>query len=292
MKTTDLSIIIVTFNNQDIIRECLQSISRYFDSLTIELILIDNQSTDQTRDILSESWPAFAHKHCIFNEQNEGYTRGVNQGLKIASGKYILMLNPDVIFPQAILYDLFEMLDDFTAVVVPQLRYPDGRIQPSCRRFPQKSDVLFESLGLSKIFPDSDRWNRWRMPQFDHKTSRFVEQPQGAFLLTTRETLEKIGLLDERFYMFFSDVEWCRRVYENGFKILFAAEHFVYHVHGASVRKKRKKMILTSHRSFIQYFQKYDKTFGQKCLTAGVWFLLAMGTIPRLICASWPFAKR
>lgn len=267
----DISVVIVTYNNLAIIQECLKTLSRVLAPYASEVIVIDNASSDGTAWNLGliVHWRrrTFKRSEIILNSRNLGYTRAVNQGLRLCRGRFVLMLNPDIDFKDSPFPRLFELLEDERiAVVAPQLRFLDGRIQPSCRRFPAKRDVFFEVLGLSRLFFNSPFFNRWRMPDFDHQTSRDVEQPQGAFLLMRRSLIERIGLLDERFPMFFSDVDFCRRAAQAG-RIHFCADVSVRHWQGDSVRQRRAAMILSSHRSFVDYFSKYDNGVWQRLST-------------------------
>lgn len=287
-KEFDISVVLVTFNNKAIIRHCLSSLSRALTLYPSQVVIVDNDSRDGTALILQNEdiWQPFQFNNIvrIFNRQNTGYTHAVNQGLEHCSGRFVLLLNPDIVFaddPFSRLLPLFENPE--IAVVAPQLRFPNGEIQPSCRRFPQKRDVFFEFLGLSRLFINSAFFNRWRMPDFSHDYSRDIDQPQGAFLLFRRSTLKQIGSLDGRFPMFFSDVDWCYRVRQIGGKIWFCAEKFVYHLQGASVRSRRAEMILTSHRSFVDYFRKYDATLWQKMSTCCVHVLLLAAMPVRLL---------
>lgn len=274
----DISVVIVTFNNRYTIGRCIKTLARFMSPLQVELILIDNASTDGTRTILEKidrRRPSdFASLTVLFNSQNLGYTRAVNQGLVLCRGRYVLLLNPDIEFVAPILTTLTALFARCEIVAVaPQLRYPNGKIQPSCRRFPIKRDILFEILGLSRLFPRSALFNRWRMPDFAHDHSRAVEQPQGAFLLIRRSVMQTVGPLDERFPMFFSDVDLCRRLYQHGV-IWFCAEGYVVHLQGVSVHQVRDRMIVSSHRSFADYFAKYDHTKRQAAVTLLIRFVL------------------
>jgi GT2 family glycosyltransferase len=285
----DISVIIVTFNNREIIKRCLATLSVALSGYTSQLCLIDNNSTDGTPALLQQEnfWKQFTFQAVeeLYNSENLGYTKGVNQGLRRARGRFVLMLNPDIIFTGYPFEKLFEILksEKNIGVVSPQFRFPDDTIQPSCRRFPAKRDVVFEFLGLTKIFARSAHFNAWRMPDFSHSESSDVCQPQGAFLLTRKEVLDKIGILDEFFPMFFSDVDWCRRVIEQGWRIRFVASVYVYHIRGASVNKNRSRMIVSSHKSFVDYFSKYDQSWRDRCNTAIIHFLLLMATPLRLL---------
>jgi len=284
----DISIVIVTFNNRPIIRRCLQTLSASLEGYSSQLCIIDNQSHDGTAELLQSPnfWKPFSFDAVeeLYNSKNLGYTKGINQGLERATGRHILLLNPDIVFQGKIFASLFDILqNENIGVVSPQFRYPDEAIQPSCRRFPTKLDVLFEFFGLTRVFSQSAFFNAWRMPDFDHQHSRDVHQPQGAFLLMRNEVLDKVGFLDELFPMFFSDVDWCRRVITDNWRIYFFASDFVYHIRGASVNQKRARMIVSSHKSFVDYFRKYDKTRLDRCATFFIQLLLLVATPLRVL---------
>ncbi len=285
--TIDLSIVIVTFNNADIICSCCNALAEHLDGIRVQLVIVDNASSDDTPSMLKKIEFSLSGHFDItiqLNRKNIGYTRGVNQGIKTSRGDFILILNPDVIVTSSLPLILKRFQKDKRiGVLAPQLRYPDGRIQPSCRRFPRRRDVLYECMALTILFPQSPRFNSWRMPDFDHKSVLDNCQPQGAFLLTSRKVIEHIGLFDERFTMFFSDVDWCRRVIDAGFIIRFLPDFFVYHIQGASIRQRRAEMIISSHRSFIHYFAKYNQSWLHRTGTKLSFFLLLIGTLPRLI---------
>jgi len=283
----DLSVVIVTFNNADIIFPCCNALAEHLGNMQTQLIIIDNSSSDDTRFTLRKiesSFSGYFDIHVFLNRENTGYTRGVNQGIKMSRGEYLLIMNPDVIVTSSLspLFEQFEE-EDKIGVLAPQLRYPDGRIQPSCRRFPKRRDVLYECMALAILFPQSPRFNSWRMPDFDHKNVLDNCQPQGAFLLTSQKVIERVGRFDEHFTMFFSDVDWCRRVIDAGFIIRFLPKTFVYHIQGASIRQRRAEMIISSHRSFIHYFEKYNSSRIHRIGTKLAFLFLLVGTLPRLI---------
>jgi GT2 family glycosyltransferase len=286
----DISVVLVTFNNRASIFRCLSGLSHALSPYSSQLAIVDNNSTDGTAQVLQNTnfWHPFDFDDIvkIFNQQNTGFTHAVNQGLEHCSGRTVLLLNPDIFFAGVLFSNLLPLFENQEiAVAAPQLRFPNGEIQPSCRRFPKKRDVFFEFLGLSRLFPHSALFNGWRMPDFDHSYSRAVDQPQGAFLLIRRSALEQVGILDERFPMFFSDVDWCFRINQLGGKIWFCAETYVHHLRGASVRSRREAMILTSHRSFVDYFRKYDAALWQKLSTCCVHLLLLTALPVRLLLA-------
>ncbi len=289
-----LSVVIVTFNNRAEIGACLDALTRGLAPFQSRLFVIDNASVDGTAEWLNTHKTRYQTQFNDFsllcNPENTGFTAAVNQGLRQCQGQgdLILLLNPDVIVQENTLPVLAEKLlsRPEIGVITPQLRYLNGDIQASCRRFPRKQDVFLQVTGLSAIVSRL-HLRDWKMSDFDHRTSRFVEQPQGAFLLFHQAVLERVGLLDEDFFMFFSDVEWCERVQQRGWRIWFSADTFVYHHKGASVSRHRARMLVTSHRSFVDYFAKKDRTLSAKIGTKIVMFILIMALWPRLILAHW-----
>ncbi|MCI0511841.1 glycosyltransferase family 2 protein [candidate division KSB1 bacterium] len=284
----DLSIIIVTFNHATEIVPCLNALLKSDGDWRAEIILVDNASTDDTRKIAgdfmhSQSQPRFQFR-LLPMPQNLGFTDGTNQGIEASSGAYLLLLNPDTQVTTTALSRLMALLaaSPQVGMVAPQLRFPDQTIQPSCRRFPQRRDVLWRLLGLTFLFPKSEWFNRWQMPAFDHQTRAAVEQPQGAALMTTRPVLSRLGLLDPQFPMFFSDVDWCYRCKALGLAIMFEPTAVVIHTKGTSIYRHRARMIWSSHRSFYDYFRKYRRGLGNTCLNfivGGLLWIMAVGRV-------------
>jgi len=277
MASLQLSVVIVTYNNIGTIRDCLTSLAAALRGLSYEIHLIDNASRDGTaRWLASTREPGLPAFQFTANESNLGFTAAVNFGLRKCRGERILLLNPDVILEDDTLVRLNACLDggDDIGAAAPQLRYPDGRVQSSCRRFPRKTHLALDLLR---------RASRWHMSDFDHTESRDVDQPQGAFLLVRGRVLRRIGLLDPGFPMFFSDVDWCRRIGAAGWRIRFCVHARARHLKGASVYPCRDRMIVSSHRSFVRYFSKYDRNAADRLGTALFHFVLLAATVPRIL---------
>jgi len=192
-----LSIIIVTWNSEAYIQNCLHSLDEEIQGWELEVIVVDNASSDKTVKIIEKEFPQV---HLIVNAQNFVFARAVNHGINLSRGERLLLLNPDTIVCPEALKSMVQFMESNlkVGVVGPQLLTPEGKIQPSCREFPSYSTLLFEFLGLSRLFPRDRVWGRWRMGYFNHKTRREVDQPMGACLLIRRKVVEEIGLFDER----------------------------------------------------------------------------------------------
>lgn len=257
-----LSIIIVTWNSEEDIAECLNSIyNQQWTDLEVETIVVDNNSVDNTVKVVQRFIDlGFRNKICLItNNENFGFTKASNQGIKASSGDTVMLLNPDTEIIGSALLDLYERLhkDSDIAAVAPQLLTPTGRVQYSCRTLPGYSDLFYEILRLSVVFPNSKVFGKWKMKYFDHQSEQFVEQPMAAALMLRRDVLEKVAYLDERFFMFFNDVDLCRKIVNAGYRILFYPKAKIYHKIGTSILKNRVKMILVWNEDCLKYFKKH-----------------------------------
>lgn len=284
-----ISVALVTYQNAAEIGPCLHSLHRS-SSHPLQILVADNASTDGTREVIEKTISAIPRPpnayEMFFHQANLGFTRALNFLLARSTGDLVLILNADtewplagqagqdVPWPRTGPYGPYGPgrlgqgggLDCLAAhllaaptvgVVAPQLLDDDGSVQPSCRRFPKHRDIFLEMTGLSTLLPRRAFFNGWKMGDFNHTSARDVDQPQGACLLVRHQVIEQVGLWDERFPMFFSDVDWCRRVWAAGWRIRFVPEVKVVHRRGASVSQRRPAMIWSSHRSFFDYFRKY-----------------------------------
>jgi hypothetical protein len=195
----------------------------------------------------------------IRNADNRYYAAANNQGLTYALKRFVLLLNPDVVLPVGSIDALVRLLDDHPrhAAVAPMLVGDDGQRQQSLRELPRMDTLWFDLLGLSFLFPRSRMFGRWRMGYFDGKTEQDVEQPMASCLLIRREAIAAIGLFNERFPMFFNDVDWCRRARNARWKILYTPDVAARHKGGSSTRTRKVRMIWMSHFAYFRYLRLY-----------------------------------
>lgn len=256
MSAPELSIVIVSWNTREYLEGCLTSIRDAADEVTREVIVVDNASADGTAEMVRREHPGVT---LIANEDNRGYAAGNNQGIEVAVGAHVLLLNPDIVVHEGSLDTLVRFLGDHkqSGAVAPRLILPDGSVQASCRSFPTPDVVLYEALGLSRLFPRSRRFGKYRMTWWDYDDERRVEQPMASAILLRGEALEEIGGMDEQFPIFFNDVDLCKRLWDAGWEVWFTPEASMDHVGGASTGQVRRKMLTESHRSFIRFYRKH-----------------------------------
>ncbi len=259
MKNSDcfISVIIISYDGIDYIDDCISSLIESLGDIDCEIIDIDNGSQDGTVESIKNRYPSV---HLIENKSNLGFAEAVNQGLEIAGGEYILILNQDTkIIDDAIIKLAERMKEDANiGAIGPKFINPDGTTQKSARAFPRYRDLFYQFTGLVYIFPNSKIFSQWKMGWFDHETERAVDQPMGAALMIRREILNKIGFLDTGFPIFFNDVDYCRRIKEAGYFNRYYPEAVIMHYVGTSTRKRKASMIMQSHKAMYKYFRKYN----------------------------------
>lgn len=277
----ELSVCIVSWNTRELLDACLQSLRSIPDRITREVIVVDNASEDGTAEMVRTGYPDVT---LIANESNLGYAAANNQAIAAARGELILLLNPDIVVLEGALDTLVGFLreHDEAAAVAPRLVLPDGSTQASCRSFPTPDVVLYEALGLSRVFPRSRRFGRYRMTWWDYDDERPVAQPMASALLIRRSALEEVGAMDEQFPIFFNDVDLCKRLWDAGWEIWYTPRATMVHTGGASTSQVRRRMIDESHRSFLRFYEKHyaGRIPGWQYL--GARLLLRLGHVARV----------
>ena len=253
----DLSVIIVNFNCSRLLRDCLHSLKEAAPRRRLEIIVVDNASSDGAPKMVREEFPAVK---LIANTENRGFTGGNNQGLEIARGRHILLLNNDTrvmpnAFEKAIVW--MDRHPDVGAAGL-KLLNEDGSLQLSCRRFPSFSQALFNRHSLpTRLFPSNRFSRQYLMTDFRHHRTQDVDWVSGACLMLRRETYEQIGGLDERFFMYSEDVDYCYRVWAAGHRVVYLPFARVTHLVGQSSKKNQALTIRERHRSMYRFYKKH-----------------------------------
>lgn len=251
-----LSIVIVNWNTRDYLLGALRTIHAHRPPFEFETIVVDNASADGSAEAVRREFPNVI---LLENSRNAGYAEANNQGIASARGDFVLLLNPDVEIPPGALETavrIAERTPRLGALGAKQL-YPDGSVQPSLRGFPTPANVLYEAVGLSRLFPNSRRFGAYRMRWFRYDVEADVDQPMGTFLLIPRTALEDVGVLDERFAIFFNEVDWCYRARRRGWRIVFSPEVCITHYGGGSTRQVAPAMAWESRRGLLDFYRKH-----------------------------------
>ncbi|MEW5988582.1 MAG: glycosyltransferase family 2 protein [Chloroflexota bacterium] len=250
-----LSIIIVSWNVRELLRACLNSIAAGRGQLDLEVIVVDSGSTDGSPAMIQAEFPWV---RLIGRPDNVGFPKGNNLGIREASGRAILLLNPDTEVVGDALIHLVEYLNDHPDVgaVGPQLLNPDGSIQSSRRRFPTLATGFFESTWLEGLAPAAVLRHYYAQDLPDNETAD-VDWLVGAGLLVRREVLEQVGRLDEGYFMYSEELDWCRRIKAAGWRVVYLPTAQVIHHVGKSSDQAVTARHVHFQRAKLRYFRKY-----------------------------------
>jgi len=253
----DVSVLIVTWNSGEVINACIDTIIKNSVGLPVEIIIVDNHSSDGTFEAANKI--KYNDLHTYQNRENTGFTRAMNQAIKYSTGKNILLLNPDTILKSGVIEALNDFLNSSAeyGACAPLMLNEEGTLQYSVRSFPDYLKMFWEFSLLAYIFPKSKIFGSWKMQYFAYDKDTDVNQPMAAALMVKRETVEAIGIMDEQFNMFFSDVDLCKRIIDSGKKIRLLTAPKIIHKHGESIYKDRVRMIKVWNKDCIKYFRKF-----------------------------------
>lgn len=271
----DVSVIIVNWNTCKVTCDCLRSIYAQTATSKSEVIVIDNASIDESVRMIKEK---FLQVTLIENSENKGFAAANNQGIRIAQGRYILLLNSDTIVLDNAIGQVvsFADLHPESAVVGCKVLNPDGTLQRTCFMFPSLLNMLLSSTYLYKLFPRSKFFGREQMTWWDRDDVREVDVVTGCFMLVRREAIEQIGLMDERFFMYGEETDWCYRFRQAGWKAVFTPAAEIIHLGGQSSKQMAVEMALQLRGSILQFMRKHRSTLEYKIMCILTWLFFAV----------------
>ena len=272
----DLEIVIVNFNTKERLLACLRSVLESTKKYYWEVSVVDNASTDGSQEMVRKLILE-GHKNLklLALTENIGFTGGNNVVLKESRSDFVLLLNPDTVVEE----NTFEVMLDYmksspeAGVAGCKVLKPDGSLDLACRRkFPNPVNSFFRFTRLSFLFPKSKLMAGYNLTHLTVDKTAEVDSVMGAFLMISREALDKAGLLDERFFMYGEDLDWCWRVKEAGFKVIYYPKTSIVHYKGSASRKTSTKSLYEFHRAMALFFDKHYKN-NYLFLTRGLVYL-------------------
>jgi len=269
-KQIDISAIIVTWNAKELTRSCLASLLRSPQPFTMEVIVVDNASQDGVADMIAAGFPSVT---LIRNPENAGFARANNQGIAIACGRYVCLINSDVEVPANCLSEMLSYMaaNPSIGLLGPKMLCPDGSIGDSAMRWPSVSNAFWRALsfdtipGISKFIPGA------LMRDFRYDRIADVEVLTGWFWMVRREALEKVGGLDEQFFMYGEDIDWCKRFWNAGWRVVFFPKAEALHYGGASSSRAPIRNAVEMLRARLQYVRKHHGMWGRIMFRIFLW---------------------
>lgn len=253
----DVSIIIVNWNTRDILRECLASIYLQTEGISYEIIVIDNASSDSSAEMVKRE---FSQVLLLENQENRGFAAANNQGMKIARGRYFLLLNPDtIVLDRAIPKTVtFAEKNPGVAVVGCQVWLNEDEIQQTCFSFPSLAGIIFQEIGLRRLFPKSHLFGKANYGWWDRKSQMDVDVVSGMYMLVRREAIEQIGYMDEDYFVYAEETDWCFRFRKAGWRCIFTPLARIIHLDGGSKSTEQisVKMFVQHQKSLLIFFRK------------------------------------
>jgi GT2 family glycosyltransferase len=249
-----VTIVIVSYNCREALRECLHKLTA--SSAAVPIIVVDNASTDGSAEMVTAYFPTI---ELIKNAQNRGFAVACNQGIRASATPFILLLNPDTLLERAELQKLQDFMASHPNVGAcgPRILNVDGTLQPSCRAFPTLGAIACDELGLSRLFPHSRRLAGYRLSGWEHTETSDVDQLMGSCVLLRHMALEHLGLLDERFFLYFEEVDLCWRMWQTNWRVVFIADATVTHLGGESSKADRRNALGHRYRSLFAFYRKH-----------------------------------
>jgi GT2 family glycosyltransferase len=274
MNTTHIepvvSIVIVTWNGKKYALECLASLQGDRCRLPIEVIVVDNASTDGTPAAIREQYPDVK---LIENNGNLGFAKANNIGLAQCRGRYVALVNSDVVVPPGCLEKMVAYMDEHTDIGLlgPKMLDPDGGLGQSVMRLPTVWNTFCCALGLHSIFPDSKLFGGFLMDGYPYNRTEDVEVLTGWFWMTPRVALNQVGGLDEQFFMYGEDIDWSFRYLKAGWRVVFYAGAEALHYGAASSGQAPTRFYVEMRRANLQYFKKHYGWFGGLGYSFATW---------------------
>ena len=280
----DLSIVIVNRNTRDLLADCLDSVFPRLGDLTAEVIVVDNASADGSADMVAQRFPRV---RLIRNAENRGFAAANNQAFEIATGRHVLLLNNDTLVHGDVLPASVRYLDARPEVGAMGCRVEnaDGSTQFTCSRFPTFANLALQTLGLNRISRGPAALRRYQMLDWDRDDERDVEVISGCYLMVRREVLAEVGALDEAFFCYGEETDWCRRIAEAGWALRFAPVGRITHFGSGTTRSLNHRRDLMLTEGTVRLHRKH----GGLGAALAVWALLLAFNVSR--AAFWSLGQ-
>jgi len=273
----DISIVLVSWNTCEILRNCLESVYSNPGHLKVEVFVVDNASDDGSADMVGENYPQV---HLIRNTKNVGFAAANNQAIRLAIGRHILLLNSDTVVLDDVLEKSVAYMDQHPHVGVFGCRVlnPDRTVQSTCFQYPSLLNLFLKTTGLFHL-----KWprifGREHLAHWQRDSERDVRVVTGCYMLVRREAIDQVGLLDESFFFYGEETDWCKRFAGAGWKVRFSPVGEIIHIGNASGRQLRADRDLLLAEGIIRFHQKHSGPVSATMVWLMIWFFVVVRVV-------------
>lgn len=286
-----LSVVIVNYNVEHFLEQCLHSVYDAIKNIEAEVWVVDNNSVDGSLAMIEEKFP---QAKCIANKENLGFSKANNQAIRLSKGEYILLLNPDTIVEQDTFEKVLCFMDEHPDAGGLGVKMVDGKgrfLPESKRGLPTPEVAFYKIFGLSKLFPNSKRFGKYHLTFLDHNQIHEVDVLSGAFMLMRSECLEKIGLLDEDYFMYGEDIDLSYRITKAGYKNYYFPKTRIIHYKGESTKKGSLNYVFVFYNAMIIFAKKHFSSKHARLFSALIQFAIylraGMSLVKRFVLNIW-----
>jgi GT2 family glycosyltransferase len=260
-----LSVVVVNWNGKKFVENCINSIVLEINLKESEIIVVDNGSTDGSNELISNNFP---YVKIIQNSKNIGFAAANNQGIIESDGQYLCFINSDIILKRDCINTLLNYIESNSdiGILAPKLIYPNHSLQISCKKLPSLWNSFCEIFGLSSLFPSVKIFSGEEMSYFDHDSIQNVNAIAGGFWMISRDSIKEVGLLDEEFFFYAEDMDWCKRFSGKNKKIVFNPNAIAIHHAGGSSSNDPIKYYILQRKARLQYWRKYHNKLSRICI--------------------------
>ncbi len=252
-----LSVIIVNYNVEYFLEQCLNSVKKALTNVNGEVFIVDNNSIDNSVEMVRQRFPEY---HLIDNKVNLGFSKANNQAIRLSKGEYVLLLNPDTVVEEDTFEKVVAFMDKTPDAGGLGVRMVDGKgtfLPESKRGLPTPAVAFYKIFGLSKLFPKSEKFGQYHLGYLSEFETNEIEILSGAFMLMRQEALDKVGLLDEAFFMYGEDIDLSYRIIKGGYKNYYFPETRIIHYKGESTKKSSVNYVFVFYRAMIIFAEKH-----------------------------------
>ena len=281
-ESIDVSIVIVNWNTKDYLIKCLRSIYETTKNLDYEIYVVDNGSSDGSPEAVMKQFPQV---RLIRNNNNLGFARANNIAISKSSGRYICLINSDILVLNRCIKNLLTLMDSHPRVGLasPRILNPDRTLQPNWRKFPTLWRSLLRTFAVDRLLPTSPHFLGKSNNYWTNKPVRNVDVLMGCFWIIRRQAIAQVGLMDEDFFMYGEDIDWCKRFHKSGWDVVYYSNAEAIHFGGMSSSNEPIRFYIEIYKSRLKYWKKHHGGLGKACYVAVTVLHQLLRIIPNLI---------